>query len=104
MSVKEFVNLIQNHADLHISLNSHQISLIYFKLLKNMNVLIKTFHKPFRREFVDPIKHARSCCKWYFVTLTVFYLMALNPLINKFHIYIKLEFVWQRHFTRCLQV
>ena len=49
MSVKEFVYLIQNHADLHklYVQFSHQISFMYFKFLKNTNVLIKTFHKPF---------------------------------------------------------
>jgi hypothetical protein len=28
---------------------SHQISLFYFKMLKNTNVLIKAFHKPFTK-------------------------------------------------------
>jgi hypothetical protein len=50
MTVKEFVYPIQNHVD-DINLLSvqfsHQVSFIYFKLLKNTNVLIKTFHKPF---------------------------------------------------------
>jgi hypothetical protein len=41
--------LIQNHADLHklYVQFSHQISLIYFKLLKNTNVLISSHNKPF---------------------------------------------------------
>jgi hypothetical protein len=53
MSVKEFVYLIQNHADLHklYVQFSHQISFVYFNLLKNTNVLIKTFHI-----------RARACC------------------------------------------
>ena len=49
MTVKEFVYRIRNHADLHqfqVKF-SHQISFIYFKLLKNTNVLIKMFHKQF---------------------------------------------------------
>jgi hypothetical protein len=74
MSVKEFVYLMQNHADLHkLQVQfSHQISFIYFKLLKNTIVLINTFHIPFTTfmsvlyrlcKLVYPIQHGRSCCK-----------------------------------------
>ena len=42
MSAKEFIYLIQNQVQF-----SHQISFVYFKLLKNTNVLMKTFHKSF---------------------------------------------------------
>ena len=49
--VKEFVYLIQNHADLHKLykfnfLTKYHWTLIYYKLSKNTNVLIKTFHEP----------------------------------------------------------
>ena len=46
---------------------SHQI-FIYFKLLKNTNVLIKTFHKPFRTDIrvrvvsdIQTLSSARVC-------------------------------------------
>ena len=50
MSVKEFVYQRQTHADLHKLYVQfyHQISFVYFKSLKNTNVLMKTCHKPYR--------------------------------------------------------
>ena len=42
INAKEFMYLIQNQVQL-----SHQISFVYFKLLKNTNVPMKTFYKSF---------------------------------------------------------